>query len=146
MVASVGPYALTIRRPGAACRRRAARRGSPASPPKKMIRSGANIAGSVSTHRWKSTVVSSIAVTPCRSMRARRAAGSSTSSLPMPTSRAPLSSAPQISKVAASNETFATWAIVSPAWNPVHSPGPASPVTPRWVISAPFGRPVDPEV
>jgi hypothetical protein len=58
----------------------------------------------------KSAVVRNIALTPRTPSSAANSRGESEVSRSMMTRPAPLSSAPQTSKVAASKETFETWA------------------------------------
>jgi hypothetical protein len=64
----------------------------------------------------------------------------------MPNSAAPLTSAPQTSKVAASNEVVDAWATTSSRPKGTYSPTETSDTMSRWVTPIPLGRPVEPDV
>jgi hypothetical protein len=80
------------------------------------VSSEENSDGSSATSWLNSAVVTNAVSTPCarRASRSRRA--SKATSLDIPATTPPLSSGPQISNVAASNDAFASWATTE--WGP----------------------------
>ncbi|CAM3856274.1 hypothetical protein COSO111634_27210 [Corallococcus soli] len=145
-VASVGPYRLVScpRGPAASTLRTA--RGSARSPPKKALRRAARAPGSSRAISWKRAVVSSAVVAPTsRSFRAR-CGGDRVTSRGMMISRAPLSSAPQISNVAASKDGVDTWATRSSGVRRTKFVSRTRWTMERCSTPAPFGVPVDPDV
>ena len=115
VVVSVGPYPFTSRS-GAPCASTSpAQRGSTASPPTSTSRTGTNAPGASRATWLNSVEVRNSEVILSSRSRASRSRDESDTSRGITTTVPPLSSAPQISKVAASNEQLAIWAIRSPA-------------------------------
>ena len=113
VVVSVGPYTFS-RRAGRRARMTArAAAGSITSPPTSKSRRPAKVSGAVCAWAWNSAVVTNIVVIPASWMRCRRSGADSSTSRSTPTSVAPLSSAPQISNVAASKEALEAAATTS---------------------------------
>ncbi|GHI35932.1 hypothetical protein Sviol_03400 [Streptomyces violascens] len=132
---------------GQAARTAFARRGSIASPPAETKRSEASASGHVRATRWNTLVVRYATVTPAAWKSRSSAAGESSSSRSATTRQAPVSSAPQISMVEASEDR--------PYACNTASPGPGGGswgsertrrTTPRWGTATGLGRPVVPEV
>src|SRR5579872_4484845 len=139
-VTSVGPYAFTIRRPGA---HRAARSGGHASPPTTSTpRSGnsrpervASADGEISA----CVTCSSVSTLARRSPATRPGGGS--------TRVPPAAHARQTSRMLASNPAAANCSTRAPgpAANRSSSAAANAP-TPAWVTTTPFGVPVEPDV
>ncbi len=110
------------------------------------VRTVARASGTVRTTWLSSDVVRNSTVTP----RVRRASASDRASRTVSrsriSSRAPPSSAPQISRVAASKDALAACATTSSGPAPGQAVPWTSRTTPRCGIMVPFGVPVEPEV
>jgi hypothetical protein len=94
----------------------------------------------------KRAVVRKSAVTPSSAIAAASRSGARVTSRGRPTTAAPFRSAPQISKVAASNEMLAACPTRSPGPRSANPPARARRATARCGTATPFGRPVEPEV
>ncbi len=87
---------------------------STACPPKSTSRTGEKMSGSSRESWFSSAVVWYSVVIPSSRSTARSATGESSSSRPIPTSVAPLSSAPHVSNASASKLAFDACATRSP--------------------------------
>jgi hypothetical protein len=141
MLASVGPYMFSSRRPAD---QRAAVSPEHRSPPVLTARSaGSRSGGSVSR---SAGVLTRIPISRSRSSSASRP-GESTTSRPTGCSAAPESRAKKISSSEASKPVEASCATRSPGRAPKVSTAPASRfAAPAWVTTTPLGSPVEPEV
>ncbi len=140
IVASVGPYALIMRRPGA---QRATSPAVTASPPTTRVsRSGSGACGTVAstvggTRQWVTR------------SRARNSASASPPSGPAggTTSAAPDARAISVSITDASKPGEASWSTRLPGRRPKRAAWAAARACrPVWVTATPLGGPVEPEV
>ena len=145
VVFSVGPYPLTR-----GCPRRVASTartvsGLSTSPPARTTGTAAIAPISVSASWWNSPAVSQATVTPpVRSSDA--ISGSPSGPGGAITTVAPVSSAPQISSVAASKAAGARWSSRWPGPRGAKAGALMSRTTARCGTATPFGAPVEPEV
>ncbi len=135
-VVSVGPYALTIRRPGA---HRATSSGGQASPATTRVVAVSSAPSNAARAEGGSvTWVTSSR----RSVRASRGASDGARTRAAPVSRALHRSQKDASKLGEAN-----WSTRLPGATPSRSTCAATrPDTPVWLTATPLGRPVEPEV
>ena len=145
VVFSVGPYPLTRGCPRRAVSTARTASGLSTSPPARTTGTAAIAPISASASWWNSPAVSQATVTPAvRSSDAT--SGSPSGPGGAITIVAPVSSAPQISRVDASNATGARWSSRSPGPREANVGSLMSRMTARCGTATPFGTPVEPEV
>ena len=140
-VVSVGPYALSMRRPGAHLQTSSAGHGSPATT--SVRRSGKSTGGMVAS------ADGTIVATVMRSSRRTPAKPPAESTRSTGTTRsvAPAANAVSTSDAAASKLNDASWStrLLASMAN-VSICATTRSASERWLMATPFGRPVDPDV
>lgn len=146
VVVSVGPYPLTSRAGGEPASNRRTTDRSSCSPPTRTVPTLRSAAGRSRAIRWNNEVVRNSTSTDRSSRCVVHSSRGRSVTAGRGTTQPPAASAPQTSKVLASNAGFEVWATRSPGATVQNSGSTTSRPTARCGTTTPFGSPVEPDV